>query len=256
MADCQRIKRDGGTARFSIASITCMSINLPDAKKRLTGEEFEKVYLLFKRLRKCKSKIELDIDGYHDLAARIVLMFDNIAPYEKYSGMDEIEAKLLIKSIRELYGDDPGFADDIVNEITHGGKGGNKPKKRWGAWFICAVLAVTVCVLGYLLLQKQEQLAAVQKQANDIADSANLYIMDSAANCCRLVGEKELIQIKLDRMIRGEKERLTMAFVGNENTPLETLLAHADDGSLEFSRMKASLEYLKNSISQLEWAEP
>lgn len=179
IADCQRIKRNGGTAKFSIASITTMSINLPDAKKRLTGEEFDQVYALFKRLRKCKSKIELDIDGYHDLAARIVLMFDNIAPYEKYSGMDEIEGKLLITGIREIYGDDPGFADDIVKEITHGGEGGNKQKKRWGVWFLCAVLVVAVCVLGCLLIQKQEKLTTTKKRVDELNEVVDKYATNS-----------------------------------------------------------------------------
>lgn len=100
MKDIQRIKA-GGTAKLSISQITLFIINLPDAQKRLSKKECESVYALFKELRKCNTKIEMDMSGYLETAKSIILRFDSIAPYEKYSGGNELEYSFMMDDIRK-----------------------------------------------------------------------------------------------------------------------------------------------------------
>lgn len=100
MADVQRIK-NGGTANLSISQIVCLIVNLQDAKKNLPKQQFEAVYFTFKQFRKQKEKMELTIEGYYRVASGIILLFNQIAPYEKYSGMNQIETRLLLKEIQK-----------------------------------------------------------------------------------------------------------------------------------------------------------
>jgi hypothetical protein len=99
MKDVARIK-SGGTAKLSISQITCLITNMPDAQKSLSGAEFESVYALYKELRKCKTKIEMDKYSYIDTAVKIIKKFDEIAPYEKYSGGNELEFAFMMDDIR------------------------------------------------------------------------------------------------------------------------------------------------------------
>lgn len=100
IADVQRIKNNGGTAKLSPSQITNLLINLPDAKKNLTEEQFNTVYFLYKEMNSITRKMTLDIDGYYEQAINIIKMFDKCAPYEKYSGGDELETMLLLRQIR------------------------------------------------------------------------------------------------------------------------------------------------------------
>ena len=47
----QKIK-NGGVCKLTIAQITGLLINLPDAEKNLSKQEFDQVYALFKEMRK------------------------------------------------------------------------------------------------------------------------------------------------------------------------------------------------------------
>jgi len=81
----QKIK-NGVLAKLSISQIVCLIVNLPDAQRNLTAQQFQDIYAAYKELRRCKSKLTLSIEGYYDVASRIILLLDEIAPYEKYSG--------------------------------------------------------------------------------------------------------------------------------------------------------------------------
>jgi len=100
MKDVQLIMA-GGTAKLSISQITSHITNLPDARKRLSKEEYESVYALFKELRKCDTKIEMDFFGYVETVKEIILKYDAIAPYEKYSGGNELEFSLMMDDLRK-----------------------------------------------------------------------------------------------------------------------------------------------------------
>jgi hypothetical protein len=99
MKDVARIK-SGDTAKLSISQIACLITNMPDAKKNLSSSEFESIYALYKELRKCNTKMEMDKYGYIDAAVKIIKKFDEIAPYEKYSGGNELEFSFMMDDVR------------------------------------------------------------------------------------------------------------------------------------------------------------
>lgn len=99
MSAAQRIKQ-GGIAKISIAQIANLIINLPDAQRNLPPEKFREVYYLFREFQKCKTKTPHDINAYLDDAIKIIKRFDAIAPYEKYSGGNEIEFSFMMDDIR------------------------------------------------------------------------------------------------------------------------------------------------------------
>ena len=98
MNDLQQIKH-GGVGKLSLSQITCFIVNMPDAKKNLSAKEYDAIYGLYKKLRKCTTKMAMDMKGYTDTAVEIIKMFDRIAPYEKYSGANEIEISFMMNEI-------------------------------------------------------------------------------------------------------------------------------------------------------------
>ena len=99
MNDLQQIKH-GGVGKLSLSQITCFIVNMPDAKKNLSAKEYDSIYGLYKKLRKCTTKMAMDMKGYTDTAVEIIKVFDKIAPYEKYSGANEIEISFMMNEIR------------------------------------------------------------------------------------------------------------------------------------------------------------
>lgn len=99
MKNLQKIKT-GAIAKLSISQITCLITNMPDAQKKLSNEDFQKVYSLYTELRKCTTKIPMDLNTYTDTALKIIKKFDEIAPYEKFSGGNELEYSFLMQDIR------------------------------------------------------------------------------------------------------------------------------------------------------------
>lgn len=87
-------------AKLSISQVTSLIINLPDAQKNLSKEEYNRVYSLFSQMEKCTTKMLMNMDLYLDTVVKIIKKFDKIAPYEKYSGGNEIEFSFLMADIR------------------------------------------------------------------------------------------------------------------------------------------------------------
>lgn len=104
MSDLQRIKRFGGYAKLSVSQIVNLIVNMSDAQRNLPPEQFKLVYAFYTLCRQSKSKVKMDFDGYLDTASKIILRFDEIAPYEKYSGNGEVETQLMLEEIRGIYG--------------------------------------------------------------------------------------------------------------------------------------------------------
>ena len=71
MRELNKIKQ-GGKGLLSIAQVTNLIINLPDAKAKLSNEEFNQIYNLFKELQKCKTKIEMNKEEYYNTAVDII----------------------------------------------------------------------------------------------------------------------------------------------------------------------------------------
>lgn len=112
--DVQKLKQ-GGQANLSISQVVNLITNMPDAQKNLSNKEFEQVYSLYKQMRKCSTKIPVNLDGYFDMALEIIQRFDSIAPYEKYSGGNEIEFSFLMDKIR---GKDYKKIQDLKKQIS------------------------------------------------------------------------------------------------------------------------------------------
>ena len=85
MKDVQKIKA-GGTAKLSNEQIVNLIINLPDANRNLSPEQFRRVYALFQEISRDKEQREMTFSGYLDAATRIIDRFNAIAPYELYCG--------------------------------------------------------------------------------------------------------------------------------------------------------------------------
>ena len=110
--EVQRIK-NGGIAKLSIAQITGLITNMSDAQKNLSPQQFKNVYDLYKEFRKCNSKIDMDIETYNKTAVNIIKTFDKVAPYEKYSGGNEIEISLLL--MNEIRSSEAKNTEDLLN---------------------------------------------------------------------------------------------------------------------------------------------
>lgn len=100
----QKIKA-GGREFLSIADITNLIVNLQDAKRNLSHEQFSAVYSVFQCLMKCRTKLEFDLYGYYEQATIIIGVFNQIAPYEKYSGMEKTEALFFMDGIMPILED-------------------------------------------------------------------------------------------------------------------------------------------------------
>ena len=59
-----------------------------------------KVYDIYQKMRKSKTPIDMDINGYYETAISILREFDKIVPCESYLGVESFEASLLMRKIR------------------------------------------------------------------------------------------------------------------------------------------------------------
>ena len=91
----------GNVGALSESDIVNLLINIPDAQKNLSKEQFEKVYNLFLEYSSKNTKIRMDAITYLYFAITIVSKFNKEAPYEKYSGADEKETKKLLTEIKQ-----------------------------------------------------------------------------------------------------------------------------------------------------------
>lgn len=90
----QKIKK-GGKARLSIAQITNLLINLPDAKQNMSPERFDEIYSLYLAHQAFAEKTLHDQYTYVEDAIQIIKRFNAIAPYEDYCGGD-IDPELFV----------------------------------------------------------------------------------------------------------------------------------------------------------------
>jgi len=76
----------GGKEKLSIADITNLIINLPDGNRNLPINQFNAVYALFKALQKCRTALEMNLDGYYKQAAIIIGIFNQVVSAESELG--------------------------------------------------------------------------------------------------------------------------------------------------------------------------
>ena len=99
ISELKKLKK-GKIANLSMSQIVCLIMNMSDAKSNLPLAQYKDVYALFQEYRKCNTKMQLALDDYLDIAVRIIKSFDKIAPYEKYSGGNELEFSFMMQDIR------------------------------------------------------------------------------------------------------------------------------------------------------------
>lgn len=93
--------KNGGKAKLSYAMVSMLIINLQDAKAKLPPEKFAAVEKQFMDFQKCDTLFEVDKEGYLELCNDVIKKFDAIAPYEKYSGGNELEFSMLMDDVRK-----------------------------------------------------------------------------------------------------------------------------------------------------------
>lgn len=121
--EIQKIK-NGKIGNLSISQITALITNMKDAKNNLTAEEFNQVYKLFLELRKCNTKLKMNIDSYCKTAIDIIKKFDEIAPYQKYSGGNELEFSFFMDDIHQESYDELSKEDiNCIKYIVSNSKG-------------------------------------------------------------------------------------------------------------------------------------
>ena len=111
--------KHGGKAKISYAQIATLIINLMDAKKKFDSVTFNQIFSLYKEFQTCKTPFEVDLNGYYLMALDIIKKFDQIAPYEKYSGGSEMEFSFLMEKVRRLDNEiyqENNFEEDVPLE--------------------------------------------------------------------------------------------------------------------------------------------
>ena len=92
--------KNGGTAKISYSMISMLLVNLPEAKAKLSTEEFKQVEKLFLDFKNANTLFEVDKDGYLALCEEVIKKYDRIAPYELYSGGNELEFSMMMDELR------------------------------------------------------------------------------------------------------------------------------------------------------------
>jgi len=100
----QKMKQ-GGVYQLSAAQISCMLVNLPDAKKRLDAEQFACVDQLYQLYQKKTDMRYYNYAQYLEKAVDMVARFNVFAPYNRYSGGGNAETLLLVRELDKFDGD-------------------------------------------------------------------------------------------------------------------------------------------------------
>ncbi len=72
----------GKTVSFSRADLLNYTINLLEVKKKVSGDQYNKIYELFVEISKDKAKIEMDLAKYKSTIVEISERFVALAPKE------------------------------------------------------------------------------------------------------------------------------------------------------------------------------
>lgn len=108
--------KNGGKAKFSYAMISMLIVNLQDAKAKLPPEQYAAVEKQFMDFQKCDTLFEVDVNGYLELCDDVIKKFDAIAPYEKYSGGNELEFSILMDNKRKEENRKKEIVNDSLSE--------------------------------------------------------------------------------------------------------------------------------------------
>ncbi len=96
-------KKLGSAENFTSAEIVSAIINLWDAKKQLSEEEYFFVSVIYEIYSRMKTTILLDYLGFLGLCNDIIAHFDLVAPYYKYCGNNKLKYAYFIDNQKEPY---------------------------------------------------------------------------------------------------------------------------------------------------------
>ena len=88
-------KNENETAFFTPSEIVSAIVNLLDAKKSLTQDEYFFVSVVFETYRQIKRKLLLSKSGFIGLCNEIIAHLDLIAPYYKFCGDSRMRIMML-----------------------------------------------------------------------------------------------------------------------------------------------------------------
>ena len=89
------LKNESETAFFTPSEIVSAIVNLLDAKKSLTPDEYFFVSVVFETYRQIKRKLLLSKSGFIGLCNEIIAHLDLIAPYYKFCGDSRMRILML-----------------------------------------------------------------------------------------------------------------------------------------------------------------
>ena len=89
------LKNESETAFFTPSEIVSAIVNLLDAKKSLTQDEYFFVSVVFETYRQIKRKLLLSKSGFIGLCNEIIAHLDLIAPYYKFCGDSRMRILML-----------------------------------------------------------------------------------------------------------------------------------------------------------------
>ena len=95
--------KNGGTAFFTISEISSGIVNLLDAQKNLSEQEYFYVLVVYKMFEKNNKTLQLDYHGFLGVCDEIIAHFDLVAPFYKFCGNDGMQIGKLIDSNKTKY---------------------------------------------------------------------------------------------------------------------------------------------------------
>ena len=96
-------KNENETAFFTPSEIVSAIVNLLDAKKSLTRDEYFFVSVVFETYRQIKRKLLLSKSGFIGLCNEIIAHLDLIAPYYKFCGNSRMRIMMLEEDEKYKY---------------------------------------------------------------------------------------------------------------------------------------------------------
>lgn len=96
-------KNENETAFFTPSEIVSAIVNLLDAKKFLTRDEYFFVSMVFETYRQIKRKLLLSKSGFIGLCNEIIAHLDLIAPYYKFCGDSKMRIMMLEEDEKYKY---------------------------------------------------------------------------------------------------------------------------------------------------------
>ncbi len=82
----RKVLFDGATANFKISEITMATVNLMDAKRCLSAQQYFYVEVVYKTFSSMKKTLSLNKNGFLGFSYNLMAHYDLIGPYYKFCG--------------------------------------------------------------------------------------------------------------------------------------------------------------------------